>query len=172
MYFLNESASSDRHASAVQTPMNDKKLQFIERMGLVADADGLPRIAGRIFAYLLLTPGESSLEDLADELGVSRASVSTDARRLAQLGILERRSKLGDRRDYYSVSPDAFRSVIRRRMETMLHFQQVMDVSHELAETEEVAARLAAWDAINRAMVRALEQVLADLEAGRPIDVE
>lgn len=145
--------------------MKQKKQQFIERMGLVAEADGLPRIAGRIFAYLLLTPGECSLEDLADELGVSRASVSTDARRLAQLGILERRSKPGDRRDYYTVSPDAFRSFIRSRLDSMLQFQQVIDASHELAETEEVAERLVAWDVAHRAMVRALEQVVADLEA-------
>ena len=75
----------------------------------MSEADGLPRIAGRIFGYLLLNPGECSLEDLSSALGVSRASVSNDARRLAQMGLLERRSRPGDRRDYYSISPDAFR---------------------------------------------------------------
>ena len=45
--------------------MDAQKEQFVERMGLVSEADGLPRIAGRIFGYLLLTTGECSLDDLA-----------------------------------------------------------------------------------------------------------
>src|SRR5687767_1293747 len=88
------------------TAVDDLTARFIERMGLFCEADGLPRIAGRIFGFLLLQPDECSLDDIADALGVSKASVSNDTRRLQQLGLLARVGRPGDRRDYYAVAPD------------------------------------------------------------------
>ena len=35
--------------------MNAQTVDFIERMGLALESDGLPRIAGRIFGLLLLS---------------------------------------------------------------------------------------------------------------------
>ena len=48
--------------------MDARREQFVERMGLMVESDGLPRIAGRILGYLMVSPGESSLEDLASAL--------------------------------------------------------------------------------------------------------
>lgn len=140
---------------------------FVERMGLMTEADGLPRIAGRIFGYLLLTPGECSLEDLAAALGVSRASVSNDARRLARMGLLERRSRPGDRRDYYSIAPDGFRRSIEDRIGVLRRFQALLEEARALpaAEDEEVRTRVAAWDDAHRVMVETLQRLLTELDA-------
>ena len=89
---------------------------FIERMGLAAESDGLSRIAGRLFGALILHSEPCSLDDLADQLGVSKASVSTEARRLLERGVAERIGKPGDRRDYYSLSSDFFAQIIRFRL--------------------------------------------------------
>ncbi len=146
--------------------MDARRQQFIERMGLMTEADGLPRIAGRIFGYLLLTPGECSLEDLASALGVSRASVSNDARRLAQMGLLERRSRPGDRRDYYSLSPDAFRRSIEARIDSMRRFHGLIDEARDLVgDAPDVRERLAAWDDAHQLLLTAFQGVLAELEA-------
>jgi DNA-binding transcriptional regulator GbsR (MarR family) len=143
-----------------------RRERFIERMGLMTEADGLPRIAGRIFGYLLLTPGECSLEEIASALGVSRASVSNDARRLVQMGLLERRSRPGDRRDYYSMSTDAFRHSIEARIDSMRRFHGLIDEARGLAgEEDEVQQRLAAWDDAHRLLLSAFEGILADLDA-------
>ncbi len=63
---------------------------FVERMGLMLEEDGMPRIAGRMFGYLLVHEGPFSLDELAERLQVSKASISTNARLLEQLGMLER----------------------------------------------------------------------------------
>lgn len=145
--------------------MDAKQERFIERMGLMTEADGLPRIAGRIFGYLLLAPGECSLEDLASALGVSRASVSNDTRRLAQIGLLERRSRPGDRKDYYIISPDAFRHSIEHRLANLRRFHELIDEARALAGTNaEVRARLAAWDDAHRLMVDTFQDLLATLD--------
>jgi DNA-binding transcriptional regulator GbsR (MarR family) len=89
---------------------------FIERMGLAAESDGFSRIAGRLFGALILEHEPRSLDDLADELAVSKASVSTEARRLVDRGVAERVTRPGDRRDYYVLAPDFFVQTIRFRL--------------------------------------------------------
>jgi DNA-binding transcriptional regulator GbsR (MarR family) len=89
---------------------------FIERMGLTAESDGLSRIAGRLFAALILDSEPRSLDDLADQLAVSKASVSTEARRLVERGVAERVTRPGDRRDYYVLAPDFLVQIIRFRV--------------------------------------------------------
>lgn len=140
--------------------------QFVERMGLMTEADGLPRIAGRIFGYLLLTPGECSLDDLATALDVSRASISNDVRRLAQMGLVERRSRPGDRRDYYSMSPHAFRQSLEARVRSLRRFHALIDeASRAGTESDEVRERLAAWHDAHRLLLDAFEGILAQLDA-------
>jgi DNA-binding transcriptional regulator GbsR (MarR family) len=112
------------------------------------ETDGLPRIAGRIFGLLLVTPGECSLDDMADTLGVSKASISTDARRLEQLGIVIRTSRPGDRRDYYAVAPNALQQSLEIRTRAMRKFQELLRDADSLPDaTPEVRDRLEEWDA-------------------------
>src|SRR5690349_5908934 len=89
---------------------------FIEQMGLSAETGGLPRIAGRLFGLLLLSPGPRSLDEIAAALGVSKGSVSTDARLLLRHGWLRRVSRPGDRRDYYEMAPDCFGGIVAYRL--------------------------------------------------------
>lgn len=102
--------------------MTDPESAFVERLGLVVEAKGLPRTAGRMIGFFLLTDGAHSLDDIADRLQVSKASVSTNARTLEQTGILERTSSPGDRRDYYRIAEDCWErmfEVARQRMQEM-----------------------------------------------------
>ena len=96
--------------------MNAQMMDFVEKMGLALESDGLPRIAGRIFGLLLLSEDCRSLDDLAGQLGVSKGSVSTNARLLEQRGVLERNSRPSDRRDYYRVPPNLFNQTMAQRL--------------------------------------------------------
>ena len=62
--------------------MQARRERFIERMGMAFETDGATRIMGRIFGLLLLSGKPVALDEIAESLGVSRASVSTDARKL------------------------------------------------------------------------------------------
>lgn len=97
----------------------DSETRFVERSGLIAEREGFSRIAGRIFGLLLLSPVELSLEEIAERLSVSRASVSTEARRLQDHGIVERTSRPGDRRDYYHIAPNHYLRSLEQRFETL-----------------------------------------------------
>jgi len=81
---------------------------FIEAMGLSSQADGLPRIAGRMMAFFVIHGGPFSFAELAEKLQISRGSVSTNARILRSLGTIERIAKPGDRQDYYQLAADPY----------------------------------------------------------------
>jgi DNA-binding transcriptional regulator GbsR (MarR family) len=93
--------------------MDEAVQQFVERMALICEKEGMPRIAGRIFGYLLATDQTFSLDDLGEQLQASKASVSTNARMLEQFGMIQRVSVLGDRRDFYRVQDDPWEQMLR-----------------------------------------------------------
>ncbi|MBV8853252.1 MAG: hypothetical protein JOY91_07620 [Sinobacteraceae bacterium] len=101
--------------------MSKERTRFIEQLGRLAEGEGLPRIAGRMLGSLMLDAESCSLEQLALQLEVSRASISTNGRLLEGLGLIQRVTMPGDRRDYWQI-PDPFSSLLQvgiRRMRVM-----------------------------------------------------
>ena len=139
---------------------------FIDRMGQATESDGMSPIAGRLFALLLLSDEPRSLDELASQLGVSKASVSTDARRLLERGIVERSSPAGDRRDYYELTPDFFAQVIRSRVARWRRLHGLVsgmrDASSGLSPA--VRDRFASIDEIHSFVVERVDAALADWE--------
>lgn len=86
--------------------------EFIEKIGVIAQSEGLPRIAGRVFATLIYDGERVSFGELADKLGVSRGSISSSVRLLQDREIIKRVAKPGDRQDYFEVGDDAFVNLI------------------------------------------------------------
>lgn len=87
--------------------------RFIEQMGLISQGDGLPRIAGRLMGLMIFDGTASSFSELAVELQVSRGSISTNARMLEQMGIIERVSKPGDRQDYFQLANEPYANILK-----------------------------------------------------------
>ncbi|HET6230354.1 MAG TPA: MarR family transcriptional regulator [Longimicrobiaceae bacterium] len=92
--------------------MNDAVRQFVEKMALLCEKEGMARIAGRILGLLLVEDGPFSLDELAERLQASKASVSTNARMLEHMGMVRRVSNLGDRRDFYHIEADPWERML------------------------------------------------------------
>ncbi len=95
---------------------NPETRQFIERMGLAIERMGLARTFGRLFGLLMVADEPLSLDDMVERLGVSKASVSTNARACEELGLARRVGVRGDRKDYYEIAPRAFEQVTAKRV--------------------------------------------------------
>ncbi len=92
--------------------------QFIEEFGIVMEQTGLPRMAGRILGWLLIsTPPHQSSEQLVNGLEASKGSISSMTRFLIQVSLIERMSLPGVRRDYFRIRADAWHNMIRRGLE-------------------------------------------------------
>jgi DNA-binding transcriptional regulator GbsR (MarR family) len=143
--------------------MDDTVQEFVERMGRMLEAEGMPRIAGRIFGFLLVHEGAHSLDELAERLQVSKGSVSTNARLLEQMGVVERSSEPGDRRDYYRMGPEAWERMLRvaqRKWETMR--QVLTEAAASLPEEMEVGrARLIRAEQFHLMMSDGVDRMIA-----------
>lgn len=81
-----------------------KHAEFVEQAGLVFEAEGMPRMAGRILGYLMVCkPAEQSIADLMEALAASNGSISTMTRFLESQGYIARRSIRGRRQDYFTL---------------------------------------------------------------------
>ena len=87
---------------------------------------GLGRIVGQMVSYLYLWDGDCSLDQIAAELGLSKAAVSVAARQLEHLGMIRRTWCEGDRRKYYRTVDNigvalqqGLLSILRSKIEAM-----------------------------------------------------
>jgi DNA-binding transcriptional regulator GbsR (MarR family) len=81
--------------------------EMVERTGVWFSSFGLSRATGQIFGFLMTCdPAEQSAGDIAVGTSMSRASVSSGSRMLVQLGAIEERHRVGDRKTYYRLRSD------------------------------------------------------------------
>ncbi|PUB14902.1 GbsR/MarR family transcriptional regulator [Yoonia sediminilitoris] len=93
-------------------PVSDTRAEFIEKIGLITQAEGMPRIAGRVFGMLIFDGEAASFGDLATRLQVSRGSISSSIRLLEERGLVKRIAKPGDRQDYFQLAPNPYVSML------------------------------------------------------------
>jgi len=96
------------HATAAA----DARTEFIEKVGVIVQTEGLPRIAGRVLATLLYDGERVSFGELARALQVSRGSISTSVRLLETQQLIKRVAKPGDRQDYFQIVDHAFANLL------------------------------------------------------------
>ena len=139
--------------------MTPDELHFVDAMARHFEGDGVPRIGGRIFGFLLLQEGPCSLDDLATHLDISKASASTNARLLEQWALIERTSVPGDRRDYYQVAADHTRP-LEFRLARVREYGTLLRQAAGAASKPAVAAKLSALARFNDEAIAALEPLI------------
>ena len=124
---------------------NEAAAEFIERMGLAAEAEGLPRIAARLFAYMLIDGGPRTADEIAGQLQVSRGSVSTNTRLLEGRGVIERFTRPGERQQYFRLADDPLGRKFEQLPQHVRRWQAIVnDARHALPdEMTEAKDRLA-----------------------------
>jgi DNA-binding transcriptional regulator GbsR (MarR family) len=143
--------------------MDPQTSRFTDRLALLFENDGLPPIAGRIFGLLLLSDDALSLDELAEDLGVSKASASTNARLLAQLGVVVQVRRTGSRRDYYRMVPDLFERSMAQRLARWQRFTEAIGEGRRTLPlaSAEVRDRLEQYESAFSYMVDAIGRALA-----------
>lgn len=96
---------------------------------------GFPRMSGRIFGWLLISdPPQQSTGELATGLQASKGSISTMTRLLIQIGLIERVSIPGERRDYFQIKPHAWSQLTKQRIAQITSFRQLAEKGLSLLE--------------------------------------
>ena len=140
--------------------MTPAEEEFVERFGRQLEADGVPRIGGRLYGYLLLQTEPRSLGELAEALSVSKASISTNARHLVHRGLVERVTRPGDRRDFYAAADD-LAGVLEFRLERVHAMTELLDSGVDVVPDHRAAAadRLSEMARFHEAAAELLEDL-------------
>jgi hypothetical protein len=120
-----------------------RTLEWVERVAMFcADEYGVPLIAGRILGWLMICdPPEQSAGQVAEAIGASRASLATNMRMLTDAKFVRRRTRPGERTQYYRVDDDAWETVIRRRIAGLAAFREIAADGMELAGPDSPRSR-------------------------------
>jgi DNA-binding transcriptional regulator GbsR (MarR family) len=137
---------------------------FIERMGIVAQADGLPRIAGRLLGLMVLEGGPFSFGALATRLEVSRGSVSTNTRLLENMGIIERTTKAGDRQDYFQLAKNPYAKLLQGLVHRMSNAATLVQDTQEALPQGDQQQRLQELGDFYHSMINAYQTLIAQME--------
>lgn len=117
--------------------------EFIEAFAhLVQSSRGMPLVAGRIFAYLLICePAEQTAAQMSEAIGASLGTISSMTRLLLSTGLIERTRRRGERSAVFRVPPDGWRSVTKGQIEGTRYARELTDLGLALMADRSPASR-------------------------------
>jgi DNA-binding MarR family transcriptional regulator len=124
------SGPADQHTFAgpgASEPDDDVR-RFVERFALLLADSGMPRMAARVFACLLVVDsGRLTAGEMAARLQVSPAAVSGAVRYLVQVKMIERHREPGARADHYRLTGgDLWTEMLGARLAVMAGWEEAM----------------------------------------------
>jgi len=109
--------------------------QFVEAWGAMGALWGINRSVARVHALLMATEGQLSLEEIADQLRISKGNASMSLRDLRTFGVVRQVEVPGDRRDFYVTEPDVWTMFFRIMKERKRReFDPALDAIRHLLE--------------------------------------
>ena len=141
------------------TTAQTARADFIEKIGVIAQSEGLPRIAGRVLALLLYDGERVPFGKLAEVLQVSRGSVSSSVRMLESQQLIKRVAKAGDRQDYFQIVDHAFSNMVEASALRARRAAVEIEESLSVIPASEAGprARVGEYAAFYRAMAEGLD---------------
>lgn len=84
----------------------EAKNKFIQTWGALGSQWGINKTMAQIHALLMVSSTPISMEEIMEELQISRGNASMNIRALMDWGIVYKEYKAGERRDYYTAEQD------------------------------------------------------------------
>jgi len=86
----------------------EAKNEFIQEWGVLGSSWGINKTEAQIHALLLLSPEPLAVEDIMEELHVSRGNISMSLRSLMDWGIVYKKFKPNERKEYFASEKDVW----------------------------------------------------------------
>jgi len=110
------------------TRHDDEFLRAIERLAVVLDEAGMPRMAARVYACMLIDGhAPYSAADLGDALQVSAPAVSGAMRVLVGGRLVVKEREPGNRVDHYRTVMDVWETMTRLRIDQLLTWHSSLE---------------------------------------------
>jgi DNA-binding transcriptional regulator GbsR (MarR family) len=140
--------------------------RFVEDVARLLIPWGVPPIAARLYGHLLLSPHPVSLDQITEDLGISKSSASVVARLLESYTLARRHSEPGSKRALYAVADD-YEAMIRQQNRLLDALAGQLNTGAEIAASKAVSARLEEMADFYRVMRSAMEDAMSRWKRGR-----
>jgi len=166
---MRRNRTTDQLTRAKRDAAATARAEFIEKIGVIAQSEGLPRIAGRVLAMLLYDGEQVSFGQLAGSLKVSRGSVSSSVRLLESQQLIKRVARPGERQDYFQLVESAFANMVAASAMRVRRAADDIEESLKFIPASETGprARVADYAAYYRAMGEGLDTAAKALRKTR-----
>lgn len=138
------------------------KNHTIQGLSRISQFWGFPKAMGALFGALYLSAAPLSLDELVEQVGVTKGAVSTNIRQLERLGLVHKRLELGSRKDFYIAETDfwkIFKGILQERSKS--EFDQAL---HTIAESLEIVDRTALSSPEEQQLARFYQKRLAAMQ--------
>jgi DNA-binding transcriptional regulator GbsR (MarR family) len=161
------------YSEHTMSPLGADNVQsFVEAWGAMGSLWGINRSVARVHALLMANEEPLSLDDIADQLQISKGNASMSLRELRTFGVVRQVEVPGDRRDFYVTEPDVwtmFFRILRERKRR--EFDPALEAIHRLVEAPgasgEVRGRLEQMADLLTTMDGVANRFLKDPESSR-----
>jgi DNA-binding transcriptional regulator GbsR (MarR family) len=109
--------------------------RFVEAWGTMGSLWGINRSVARVHALLMANEEPLSLDEIAEQLQISKGNASMSLRELRTFGVVRQVEVPADRRDFYVTEPDVwtmFFRILRERKRR--EFDPALEAIHRLVE--------------------------------------
>ena len=86
--------------------LEEGKEQFIQSWGTLGSTWGVTRTMAQIHALLLINPEPLSAEEVMEDLKISRGNANMNLRALIDWGLVHKKLKSGERKEYFVAEKD------------------------------------------------------------------
>lgn len=147
----------------------EAKSHFISTWGELGTNWGINRTMGHIHGLLLISPDPLSAEEIMEELKISRGNANMNLRGLVDWGLVYRRSKAGERKDFFTAEKvlwNVFRKTLEKRKTKELNpmlemIKKISDVDADDPKSLEFNRFVRDLDAISSAADNALDKLIS-----------
>lgn len=121
----------------------DNLMRAVERFGQTLEGAGMPRMASRVFAYVLAEDRDAyTARELATGLDVSAAAISGAVGYLVGARLLVKERAPGGRGDLFRVTDgDVWSTILNARVPLIAHFVTAVDESIAILDDDGPGAR-------------------------------
>ena len=127
--------------------LSKAKEKFIESWGALGSSWGISKTMAQVHALLLVSNEPLSAEDVMNQLGISRGNANLNLRALIDWELVERESKIGERKEFFAAEKDIWQVATkianeRRKRElapVLRVLDQVKEVDPESGDAAEVS---------------------------------
>jgi len=128
---------------------------------------GVPPVAARLYRYLLLCPRPVSLDEITEDLEISKSSASVAARLLESYTLARRHSEPGTKRALYAVADD-YEAMIQQQNRLLDALSEQLSAGAGIAASKSVSVRLEDMADFYRVMRGAMEDAMRRWKRDRP----